>query len=267
MFKSIIGDEDNFKIMNAILSDVLNKEVKVKRYLNVERKVNNKKEKGKTLDIVLETLDNDIIDIELNNKFDKSIKIRNLIYFSALYSETKKKGEKYQKIRNVYQINLNFKQNSNLEKEEYILKEINNNKKYLDNFKIINVNIAKYKSNWYNKNINKDKNHIYLTLLGCHKEEIDELSKVDELIKEVRDRMYQYNEDGTLTFTLSEEEEIELLNSIYYVNGLEDGEKKGKKQGIMSIVKNMLKLGMNEEDIAKISKLSLKEIEKIKNKK
>ena len=82
--------------------------------------------------------------------------------------------------------------------------------------------------------------------------------------------MYQYNEDGTLTFTLSEEEEIELLNSIYYVNGLEDGEKKGKKQGkkegIMSIVKNMLKLGMNEEDIAKISKLSLKEIEEIKNK-
>ncbi len=39
VFKRIIVDDNDYTIMNSILSDILEKEVKVKRYLNSELKI------------------------------------------------------------------------------------------------------------------------------------------------------------------------------------------------------------------------------------
>ena len=130
------------------------------------------------MDVVVETKNGDIIDIELNNTFNKNIINRNCVYFMNLgssYALSKDNKE----IKNIYQINLNFNKSNKL-KEKY------DNSVYTNNFSIININIPMYKKKYYEKNLKREKEHIYLTMLGCNDKELDKLSKKDKLVREVR---------------------------------------------------------------------------------
>ena len=259
VFKSIIVDDNDYTIMNSILSDILEKEVKVKRYLNSELKIKNKKIKGKRLDIIAETTEGVLINIELNINYDKNIKERNLNYYSTLYTETIEKGDKYIKVKEIIQINLNFNEGKNKSlKEEYLLRN-KAGKILVKNFRIINVNIAGYKEKWYDKNIKGDKRHIYLTMLGSNKEEIEELAKKDKKVKEVEEKMLRFNEDGTITNLMTPEEEDALMERIIRRNAYEDG----VKTTAISMIKDKVPL----TKIAQYTKLSIKELKELKNNK
>ncbi len=259
IFKSVIVDENDFTIMNSILSDILEKEVKVKRYLNSELKTKNKNIKGNRLDIIAETIEGALINIELNINYDKNIKERNLNYYSALYTETLKKGNKNKKIKEIIQINLNFNEGQNKPlKEEYLLRN-KEGKILVKNFRIINVNIAGYKEKWYDKNIKGDKRHIYLTMLGSNKEEIKKLAKKDAKVKEVEEKMFRFNEDGTITNLMTPEDERVLMEGIIERNAYEDGAKDTIKKTAISMIKKNYPL----KDIAEITKLSIKELKKL----
>ena len=111
--------------------------------------------------------------------------------------------------------------------------------------------------------------------MDASKEELEELSKNDEIIEEVKEKVFRYNEDGTITRMISIEEENKLMQEARERIAREKGERKGisigKKEGIKEgeargihkIIKNLLKY-MEVEEIHRITNVSIEEIEEIK---
>ena len=129
MFTEIFNNEKNISLLEEFIAfymDIPLKEVKgnlklLKRNLNK----NNLKSSKKEVDLLLE-LNGKKYNIELNNKWNKNIKNRNVVYISHIHGEQLKRGFKdYNDIEESIQINLN---NSDTE-EEIISKYYFRNKK------------------------------------------------------------------------------------------------------------------------------------------
>ena len=122
MFTEIFNNEKNISLLEEFIAfyiDIPLKEVKgnlklLKRNLNK----NNLKSSKKEVDLLLE-LNGKKYNIELNNKWNKNIKNRNVVYISHIHGEQLKRGFKdYNDIEESIQINLN-----NSDAEEEIKKE------------------------------------------------------------------------------------------------------------------------------------------------
>ncbi len=96
-------------------------------------------------------------------------------------------------------------------------------------------------------------------MLGASEEELVELSKKDELVKEFDQKMYILNSDGTFIRTVSEEEDKERLTNTRISLAKEEAVEEER----MEIAKAML----GKSDISYISEvtgLSITAIEKLK---
>ncbi len=275
IFKSIICNPDDTRVINAILSDILEQDVEVVKYITTEMPVNNKDTKVNTLDIILRTKDDLIINVEININFGSLIRDRNLGYYASLFSQYIQRGKK--NVQEIIHIDLNFDDNfKNPIKQEFKVRN-DNNRLYSKKFHIITVNVAEYKKIWYDKIIKGEKKHIYLVMLAADKKELAVLSKYDDLVKEVKDKVYILNADDTIVRTISREDEIKIraLDS-GKEEGIKEGIKKGIKKGIsegikeghkqeqMTIAKKMLKEDMDVKTIAKITELSVEQVEDLK---
>ena len=103
-------------------------------------------------------------------------------------------------------------------------------------------------------------------MLGASEEELVELSKKDELVKEFDEKMYILNSDGTFIRTVSEEEDKERLTNTRISLAKEEAAEEATNNRNIEIAKSMLEespeLGI--EKIAKITGLSITEIKKLK---
>ncbi len=207
IFKSVIANPSETKYINLLLSDILEENVEVVDFIPTELPVKNKNMKVDTLDIIIKREDGSMINIEINTNFSKAVKERNLSYYSNLYSQRIMRGQKTS--GNIIHLDINRDGGRNEKEVYYVMNE--NKEKYSEDFKIITINLAKYKKNWYDKNIKGDKSHIYLVMLVLGREELEELSKVDEIVKEVKEKVFTLNEEGKLIRLISREEEITSL--------------------------------------------------------
>lgn len=265
IFKAVVMDSNDTRIINEVLNDLLYEEVDVIEFLSTEIPVNNKNNKVNILDILVKTKDNLIINVELNTNFDAIIRKRNLVYYCSLYANTFKRGSYYNNYE-VIHIDLLFDKNDNVEKDIYYVISPITNRKYSKDFKIITANIACYKKNWYDKNIKGIKNHIYLVMLDSNKEELEALSKCDELVKEVKEKMFMLNEDGKFIRTLSREEEEKMIARDRERFAKEEGVKEGEYNRSLNIATSMLKENFDISMISKITSLSEEEINELKSK-
>ncbi len=258
VFKSIIADPSDTRVINKILSDILEDNIEVIEFIPSELPVDNKNSRVNTLDIIAKSSNGLLINIEINTKFDKLTKERNLVYYTSLYNQSILRGR--YKCSKVIHIDITFNENYNGKaKRRYCIKDEENDL-YSENFEIIVVNIARYKKDWYD-GINK---HKYLVMLDANEEELEKLSKEDDLIKEVKDKMLVLNDNGTFTRLISREAEMKIMENIRGERkGIKIGEKQGKKEEQYNIAKEMLKRNMKLQDIIDITKLSKKELEKI----
>ncbi len=68
-------------------------------------------------------------------------------------------------------------------------------------------------------------------MLDANEEELEKLSKEDDLIKEVKDKMLVLNDNGTFTRLISREAEMKIMENIRGERkGIKIGEKQGKKR-------------------------------------
>ena len=112
----------------------------------------------------------------------------------------------------IIQINLNYGKNKkDLFKKTYYLTCVETKEIFTESFKIININVASCKEKWYSECIKGDIKHIYLVMLDADEKEIEELSKRDKVVKEYGEKMYIINKDGSVTRTISEEEDREKI--------------------------------------------------------
>ena len=286
VFKAVVLKDEDYRFLNLILSDILEKEVEVINYEYSEIPIDNIRDKIKMLDVIVRTEDSEKINVEINTNFDNIIKERNLMYYLSLclnkYNYSKKiskskkgKNLKWENINKIIQINLNHNLLGNEPKEEIRIINTATNKIYYEDFKILNVNLERYKRLCYDKNIKGVKDHLYLVLLTANEEELKELGRQDLIAKEVGEKVLGLNDGGDLM----NQEELELDAKYVYMLRMEkaekEGHRKGKREGKIegikenqiNIVNELLKRNISLKEIADITKLSEEEIIKIQGNK
>jgi len=164
MFKAIMYTNKN--ILSKLLEEILDIKINNIEYLNSEIPLKKIIEKGKRLDLYIETTDT-YVDVEVSIKPSKYIINRNLSYAFLMYCQTIEKGNSYDQYKNVHLISLiankknklpiriiKFKdQEGVVVSEKLLCSEI-----YIDNF------IKMY----YNKDVNKINKYKYLIMLGLN---------------------------------------------------------------------------------------------------
>ena len=264
IFKTVLINDD-YRFLTMLLRDILeDNTLEVIHAEAIELPVTSVDEKIKILD-VLAKVGEELFNIELNSCFDTAILERNLNYYFRLLNERFFRGDKEPKYRKVLQINLNIKNDAKYDKEEIRIYNLTRKELYYEDFKIININVVRYKKIWYDKIIKEGiRKHIYLTSLVADKEELENLGKIDGLVKEVGNKVFELNSDQRLRLELQQEQEaiITYKNSMKYAE--EAGIEKGIEKNKIETAKEMLKKNISIKDIVEITKLSEEEILKIK---
>ena len=272
IFKTIFVQEEDHHLMEALLSNCLGEPVTVIKYLKVELDVKRSKERTKRLDVLVRANDR-IINIELNTNDDNRTKIRNFNFFTAFYSSKTNRGNSYDNEIEYIQINLSF----NMAKSKPIIStykmrdEVGNT--YLNNFKIIEVNMDKIKNEWYD-NGKKGSRYLYLLMIDLNKKELKELitNNKDIIIGEYMERIEELNNEDVFVPPVSYEEDERLMLEGYKKEARREGLREGRAEGRVEgraegraetskeIAKNMLAKSYDINTIMEITGLSKEDI-------
>ena len=281
VFKAIMGNCPNYLAdlisnITGINKDLIKKTFKEK---NVEYKVSNALERKKTSDFIFQCRGY-IINLECNNEYWEGLIERNEAYFSKIKGELLNKGEQYSKNIKVIQINFdNYK-----EYEKALGKEVISDFKIRNGIGLIetessikyHINLYKIKERYYKgKDLTRLEKELLILTLDDYKE-IIKISEGDEILMEVRDKLYELTNDIDNIGLYDpekrrkEEEElkIEYHTKLAREEGIEQGIEKGIEQGIKQgtsnekkfIAKNLLKDGLPIDKISKYTGLSEKQV-------
>lgn len=293
MFKALFGNEKNIKILTRFISDYFNIEYKNLigkiKILNNELMKNDKKDKKKSVDVIVELNDKEILNLEMNaNKDYPGLIERNTAYICKVYSEQYITGESYQKTKKCIQINLN---NFSITKDKdkilvYKLRDEENKSVLTDNLEIHHINIELLKETCYNETT---KNYLDKWIEIFKSRNVEELRRNSSFMKEIGEELVDEVErlssekhiiglyDGELHEKKVRQSYIDDAIEKGLAKGLEKGLEKGIKQGISQgivqggtqkakdIVINMLKENIDISIISKVTGLDIKNIEQIKN--
>ncbi len=199
----------------------------------------------------------------MNSKFDKLIFTRNLFYIFKLCGSKAEKGKKvYNSNKKIIQINLNFNCHG-YKKNELGLYSKQKKLIVTDILTIFNINVDFYVNDYYNNGKKFKSNDELIIMLGLGKEELAELAERSDKVMEYKKKVDEVNDDDEVISWFTAEEERKMYQDALIEQSKEEGEKKGKQAGILSVAKNMLAEGMSVELIAKLTKLSKKQISRL----
>ena len=227
IFKTIVANEQDTRLLDYILSDILEEKVHVVEFIPTELKIRKKSERVKVTDLIVKTSNGKHILVELNSNFSSSTKLRNLSYYTSYYSQIIEKGYEYYEELDTVLINLNKDSKDSLDKRNYLITCVEDKSIYTNTFRIININLVKYKELWYDECIKGNKEHIHLVMLNANMDEIDALGKKDKVVKEYEDKMLTLTKDGVVINHLSYEEEQEKLRRSEIHEAKDEGITKG----------------------------------------
>ena len=247
-----------------------------------------KKERKKTVDILISLDDKIYIDIEMNRSKFQNIYLRNLEYLKKLSTMLWKQGEDIQNLKEkkVIQINLNANEKEKAPDDIIASCGLLTGYIYDVNGLVFSKNLEENHYLYYNEGVRR-KDVIWLTALTSKTftelyklisqvleksvalkfmEDVVDMSK-DEFIlheweKDKFDELVKINE---LESAINEGKAIGFEDG--KAAGFEDGEKSGIIKGTnkrnIEIAKNMLKKNMSLEDISEITGLSIENIQNI----
>ena len=133
------------------------------------------------------------------------------------------------------------------------------------------VNLAKIENMYYNKEEMTREEKLLLLLAMDQLESIEEISKGDYVMEEVKKKLVDLTEDANFIGLYDKEEadRRELYDRTRYAEklgrekGLEEGLKEGQKSEQLKIAKKMKDEHMDLDTIVRITGLSMEEIEKL----
>ena len=298
VFTSIFNNEKNINILENFLSVYLEVPIeKVKGKVKLQARelpIENKKVKRKQVYLIID-LEGEKINIELSNQMNQGIIDRNIVYLCSIHSRELKYGDnRYQNIKKTLQINLNnFKCNKEKIKESYYIQN-EKGEKLSEKIQIDVIDMEKAKEKCYTTSENKLAR--WCQLMTVNKlEELKEIVGDDLMEEEAREQLIEEvegissDDEVIALYSAYTQDELER-NSIMYEEtekarekglregrekGLEEGIKEGIKEGIeqgieqeiehekIAIAKRLIEMGMNLNDINKITELSIEQINKI----
>lgn len=262
VFKAIFADENDYHLMEVLLSECLDTKVKIIKYYKTEIDIRSSEERTKRLDLLIEA-EGKKINLELNTSFSKETRVRNLNYFTAFYSEEVSRGTRYDYETEFIHIDLSFRLGNRYPiKEEYKIKS--KNRCYVDNFKIVVINMDKLKKLWYAKSEEEIERYKHLMMLDLDKEELEKIKSNDKALNDYRKRVMRLNEDLDFIRPLTPEEDQRMYEKTIEYSAEKRGIKKGIKESKIEIAKNMLKENIDIETISKVTGLTIEKIKSTK---
>ena len=262
MFKTLL--RNNRRYLSYIVSKITGIEEGIiynsLKYSPVEFKIENKNEKKKISDLIIE-IDMHIINLEMNKKMNESIKNRNTAYIDKINIEQYKEKENYKNSKKVIQINFN-EQKYEGEKIVYKFKMMEEELKlaYEDNKEIYVVDLEKIKDKCYNGlEMNIFEKALSL-LVSRNKEEAKELSRGNDMLEEVFNNMEELNMNEVFLGMYDEEEENKKMMNSMKLEGLEEGIGQEK----IEIAKNMINKKIDINIINEVTGLTIEELENLK---
>ena len=260
MFKSVFGS--NLKLLERLLEEILEESVEVIRILPTELSVKKVTDRVKRLDLLVKAKDR-YLNIEINTSYTLATKVRNLNYFTDFYSSRTKSGKEYDLETEYLHISLNYNMSKKVpEKCIYKLTDIKHKVNFVENFKIIEVNVDKYKDIWYDKDEKKLENKEMLVLIGLNEEEMKEYNKYtkDKEIKEVVERVKEMNEDDVFVAKISAEEDAILLHNTEVKLAKDEGIEQANKKTAKALLKENVSIdiiskstGLSKETILSLN--------------
>lgn len=241
-----------------------------------------KKERKKTVDILISLDDKIYIDIEMNRSKFQNIYLRNLEYLKKLSTMLWKEGEDIQNLKEkkVIQINLNANEKEKAPDDIIASCGLLTGYIYDVNGLVFSKNLEENHYLYYNEGVRR-KDVIWLTALTS--KTFTELYKLisQVLEKSVALKFMEDVVDMSKDEFILHEWEKDKFDELVKINelesainegkaiGFEDGKAAGFKDGTNNakneIAKNMLKENMNVADIAKLTGLNQKEITRLAN--
>ena len=258
----------NQRVIKKIIEQILNKKYNEFIILNPNLIKDNIHNIGQKLDLLIKA-DDEYINVELNSKYNKYIKERNLLYVFKLCLDKSEKDKQTLK-GCVRQININFGRKSK-GIEDIAIVNLTDNKKLTTKIEIKNLNVDFYIKKYYN-NYKLTKEEELYAMLGLELEELKKLSERNDIVKEFKESVEEANKDELVVKWFTPEQEREMRENYIKSEAEEKGMKKGKKEGIiegrkagkleglLQTAKNMLEANMNIETVSKLTGLSVKKI-------
>ena len=256
-FKYMFLDKDGISILKKLLEFILKENIDKIKLLPTEVTGNNLKTKGKRLDALLE-IRNRIIGLEMNSSDKNGYRVKNMSYMCHTYSSIIEEGKTYNEDIELLQINFTYNLKDTKAIREYYIED-KEGKKFVNNFKIIEINMDYFMKMWYSKNEKEIEKNKYLIMLDLQEEELKELSK-DKVVREYMERLNKLNKSPRFTRLMSEEEERKKTENTMIENAREDG----STQKSIEIAKKSLEQNLDINTISIITGLSIKEIEELK---
>ena len=260
--------------INSIMLDSNMKTFKAVEILNPFNYKENYNDKETIVDVKCITQNGSVVIIEIqlqgNSRFPELI----LYYWASNYSKLLKQGEKYDSLTPVISINL---LNFNLDDEDnihscYMIYDTNNKKLLTDHLQIHIVELKKFQYNLLKPDLNcwlkfftmKDKDN---------KEEImSDLVKEKPIMEEVQRKYNNFIKDRIMMNEYDKRQAYLYGNQIMLeeerrLGKEEEGIKEGIEQGEINKAKdialNLKNMNMSNEDISRITGLSIEEINKL----
>lgn len=267
VFKTIMLT--NQEILKKLIESVLEEEIESIEVLNNELTVINVKSKKRVVDMYIR-IKNMYMNLEMNANITEYTSIRNVSYMFNIFNEGINRGESYKTLleKEFIGINISYQDGEKI-REEYKLQN-KEGEKYINNFKIIEINVEKLKKDWYNLNKEEQEKYKYIRMLDLDKENL-KIQKGDKIMEEYEKALSKLNNDEEFRTLLTEEEDaencyrsdLELAEEKGIETGIEKGKQEGIKQNSINIAKKMLDNNEPIEKIIKYSNLTKEEIENL----
>ncbi|WP_157152795.1 Rpn family recombination-promoting nuclease/putative transposase [Brachyspira murdochii] len=276
-------------LLDFINSIMINANMKTFRSVEILTPFNFKKNKNlkeTIVDVKCITQNGSVVIIEIQLQGNSRFPERILYYWAANYSKLLKHGERYDELTPVISINL---LNFNLDKTKnihscYMLYEMNNKKLLTDHLQIHIIELKKFKKNSLSKDLN-----YWLKIFTSKNLEasMSEIVKEKPIMEEVQKKYNNFVKSRLMMMEYEKKEAYLYGNQIMLdeerrlgkeegikegiKEGIEQGIEKGIEQGIekgeinkaKSIALKLKNMNMDNKEIAKITGLSLEDIEKL----
>lgn len=263
-FKEIFLKEQNKDLLTHLLEKIL--EVKINKIdiKTIERNAGNINIKRKYLDALLYT-DQGNIGIEVNASNKDYVRPRNMAYLCDMYASYTLAGESYTEKTKIIQINFTYGLKDNKGIRIYKMQD-KNNKEFVSNFLIYEINMDYFLNLWYNKNEQQVNIYKYLIMLNLEEKDLKIISKEDKVVTKYMEELVKLNKNPEFREYMSiEEDEKKIKNSLLnesYNSGKLNGIKQGIKQEKIILAKKLLETGMDIKNISELTELDEDEIKK-----
>ena len=263
IYRSMIGSNEGMPLVELLVSVVTDtklSEIKGKvKHLSKELLKRHYKDMDSHVDVLLDYNNNKII-VEMNSK--KIMIDRNYIYLFKVASGTLKVGDTtYKNIRKTVLINFNNTDKSQKNFIDIGFIKNQDNEIMTEIIKVINICIAKVDDKSYNYRNEFEKNmaRICRILMATKASDLKKefaYFMTKEETKNFVNRAKELSSDDEMVTMFDQENMHEMIRN----TELEEAQERGFKEKAVEIAKNLIKIGLSEDQIVESTGLSKEEI-------